>query len=106
MFFWKCEGWIRSRYVTKADLKKGIVAYRSNTVAKSALGVLKAEIDQIDVDKLKTVLVDFSKLSNVVENEVVKKSVSDKLVAKLDAFYTIKLVLRRKYDTENLNLEK
>ena len=63
------------------------------------------EVDKIDVDKLKTVLVDFSKLSNVVENEIVKKSVSDKLVAKLDAFYTIKLVLRSKYDTENLNLE-
>ena len=73
MFFWKCEGWIRSRYVTKADLKKGIVAYRSNTEAKSALGVLKAEIDQIDVDKLKTVPANLSKLSKVVDYDILNK---------------------------------
>ena len=73
MFYWKCEGWIRSRYVTKADLKREIVAYRSNTVAKSALGVLKAEIDQIDVDKLKTVPANLSKLSKVVDYDVLNK---------------------------------
>ena len=73
MFYWKCEGWIRSRYVTKADLKRGIVAYRSNTAAKSALGVLKAEIDQIYVDKLKTVPANLSKLSKVVDYDVLNK---------------------------------
>ena len=73
MFYWKSEGWIRSRYVTKADLKRVIVAYRSNTVAKSALGVLKAEIDQIDVDKLKTVPANLSKLSKVVDYDVLNK---------------------------------
>ena len=31
----------------------------------------KAEIDKIDVDKLKTVPVDLSKLSNAVNNDVV-----------------------------------
>ena len=35
---------------------------------------LKTEVDKIDVDKLKTVPDDLAKLSNVVKNEVVKKT--------------------------------
>ena len=36
--------------------------------------ILKAEVDKIDVDQLKTVPVDLSKLSNVLDNVVVKKN--------------------------------
>ena len=43
--------------------------------AKSDLASLKAEIDKVEVDKLKTVPADFSKLSKVVNNEVIKKTV-------------------------------
>ena len=46
----------------------------SKLVVKSDLASLKTEIDKTDVDKLKTVLVDLSKLSNVVNNDVVKKN--------------------------------
>ena len=42
---------------------------------KSDLASLKAEIDKIDVDKLMTVPTDLSKLSNVVDNDVVKNYV-------------------------------
>ena len=35
---------------------------------------LKTEVDKIDIDKLKTVPDDLAKLSNVVKNEVVKKT--------------------------------
>ena len=45
----------------------------SKLAAKSDLASLKAEIDKIDEKKLKTVPADLSKLSNVVNNEVVKK---------------------------------
>ena len=45
----------------------------SKLAAKSDLASLKTEVDKIDVDKLKTVSVDLSKLSNVVNNDVVKK---------------------------------
>ena len=41
---------------------------------KSNLANLKTEVDKIDVDKLQTVPVDLSKLSNVVRNEVVKRN--------------------------------
>ena len=40
---------------------------------KSNFGKLKAEVDEIDIYKLRTVPDDLSKLSNVVNNEVVKK---------------------------------
>ena len=43
--------------------------------AKSDLASLKAEIDKVEVDKLKTVPADLSKLSKVVNNEVIKKTV-------------------------------
>ena len=36
---------------------------------------MKSKVDKLDVDKLVPVLVDLSKLSNVVKNDVVKKDV-------------------------------
>ena len=69
----------------------------SNLVAKSDLASLKAETDQIDVSKLKTVCVDLSKFSDVVNNEVVKKSVYDKLVTKVNNIDTSGFVLKTKY---------
>ena len=41
---------------------------------KSREANLKAEVDKVDVDKLKTVPVDLSKLSNTVNNDVVQKN--------------------------------
>ena len=60
-------------YVTKAEWKNTAGVDTSKLTSKSNLAGLKAEADKIDVHKLKTVLVDLIKLSNVVNNEVVKK---------------------------------
>ena len=38
------------------------------------LASLKAEVDKLDIDKLKPVPNDLAKLSNVVKNDVVKKT--------------------------------
>ena len=46
----------------------------SSFASKTNLSALKTEVDKIDVDKLKTVPDDLAKLSNVVKNEVVKKT--------------------------------
>ena len=55
-----------SNYATKADLENA----KGTNISKLALKPnLKAEIDQIDVGKLKTVPIDLSKLSNVVNND-------------------------------------
>ena len=37
------------------------------------LSTLKSKVDKLDVDKLLPVLINLSKLSDVVENDVVKK---------------------------------
>ena len=51
---------------------------------KTNLANLKTEVDKLDTDKLKTVPIDLSKLSNAVKNEVVKKNMYDKLVTKVN----------------------
>ena len=56
--------------------------------------------------KLKTVPVDLSKLSNVVNNDVVKKTVYDKLVAKINNIDISGFNLKTKYDTDKSELEK
>ena len=70
------------------------------------MAIIKAEVDKIDVDKLKTVPVNLSKLSNVVNKDVVKKTVYNKLVAKVNAIDTSGFVSKTKYDTDKSSLEK
>ena len=45
---------------------------------------LKTKVDELDVSKLKTVPVDMKKLSDVVENEVVKNTKFDTLKTKVN----------------------
>ena len=94
----------QSNYETKTDLKGAKGIDTSNLALKSKLAQLKAEVAKIDVDKLKTVPADLSKLSNVVNNEVVKKTVYGKLVAKVNNIDTSGFVLKIKYDTDKLDL--
>ena len=56
---------------------------------------LKTEVDKLNVDKLATVPVDLSKLSNVVKNDFVKKTDYDKLVAKVDKLILVVLLKRQ-----------
>ena len=49
----------------------------SNLALKTNLASLKTEVDQLDIDKLVSVPVDLSQLSNVVKNDVVKKAACD-----------------------------
>ena len=50
--------------------------------------------------------VDLSKLSNVLKNGVLKKTVYDKLVAKVINVDTSGFVLKTKYDTDKSDLER
>ena len=61
-------------YATKTDLKNITHVDVSSYTSKTNLAALKSEVDKIEVDKLKTVPDDLAKLSNVVKNEVVKKT--------------------------------
>ena len=53
------------------------------------LASLESDIDDLDIDKLKTVSFDLYELSNVAENEVVKKAVYDQLVKNFTAIQNI-----------------
>ena len=63
-----------SNYATKDDVKNITHIDVSSSTTKTNLAALKTEVDKIDTDKLKTVPDDLAKLSNVVKNEVVKKT--------------------------------
>ena len=63
-----------SNYTTKDDVKNITHVDVSSYATKTNLAALKTEADKIDTDKLKAVPDDLAKLSNVVKNEVVKKT--------------------------------
>ena len=99
-----------SSYATKAELKNATGVYASKLAAKSGLASSKIDkIDKIDIDWLKTVPVDLSKLSNVVNNGIVKKkkkNVYNKLINKVNNVDASGFVLKTKYDTHKLDLQK
>ena len=61
-------------YATKDDVKNITHVDVSSYATKTNLAALKSEAGKIDVDKLKTTPPDLAKLSNVVKNDVVKKT--------------------------------
>ena len=63
-----------TNYATKTDLENITHVHVSSYASKNNLAALKTEVDKIDVDKLKTAPTDLAKLSNVVKNDVVKKT--------------------------------
>ena len=95
-----------SNYATKTDIKKISDVDTSSFASKSNLASLKTEVEKLDIDKFVPVPVDLSKLSDVVKNDVAKKPVYDKLVAKVNSIDTSAFILKTKYDTEKTELEK
>ena len=94
-----------SSYATKDDIKNITHIDSSSFALKTNLAKLKTEVDKLDIDKLATVPVDLSKLSNVVKNDVVKKTVYDKLVAEADNIDTSGLVKKTDYNTKISEIE-
>ena len=88
-----------SSYATKADLKNATGIDTSNFALKSNLANLKTK-----VDKLVPAPIDLSKLSDVIKNHVVKKTLYDKLVVKLNNTDSSGFVLKTKYDIDKTEL--
>ena len=59
----------KKRKEKKLDLKNETGVNTFKLAAKSNQARLKAEVDKINIDKLKTVSIDLSKFSNIVKNE-------------------------------------
>ena len=92
-------------YATKIVFKNTSHVDTSSFALKSNLPSLKTEVDKLDIDKLVPVPVGLSKSSDVVKNDAVKKTVYDKLVAKVNSIDTSRFVLKTKYNTDKIELE-
>ena len=80
-----------------------------NLLKKFGSAGLKWEIDKLDVGKFETTPVDLSKLSDVVKNKVVEKTVSNELVKKFNAIQASNfsnLVKKTVYKTKIAEIEK
>ena len=74
-----------ANYATKTDLNNITHVDVSSFASKTKLAALKTEVDKIDADKLKTTPVDLAKLTNAVENDVVKKTDYNTKVTSIEA---------------------
>ena len=74
-----------TNYATKTDLKNITHVDVSSFASKTNLAALKTEVDKIDVDKLKTAPTDLAKLTNAIENDVVKKTDYNTKVTSIEA---------------------
>ena len=74
-----------TNYATKTDLKNITHVDVSSFASKTNLAALKTEVDKIDTDKLKTAPTDLAKLTNAIENDVVKKTDYNTKVTSIEA---------------------
>ena len=74
-----------TNYATKTDLKNITHVDVSSFASKTNLAALKTEVDKMDVDKLKTTPTDLDRLSNLVKNDVVKKTDYNTKVTSIEA---------------------
>ena len=94
-----------NNWATKKYLKDITHVDTGSYALKTYLAALKTEVDNIDTDKLKTGADDLAKLSNVVKNDVVKKTEYNTLKNKVDAIDTSDFVTRTKFTTDTNALD-
>ena len=94
-----------SNYATKADTKNISYVDTSSFALKANLANLKTEVDKLDIDKLKPVPTDLSKLNDAVKNDIVKKADYNNLVTTVDNIDTSGFALKTKYDTDKSEIE-
>ena len=75
-------------YDTKVDLKGTTGIDKSTWESTTDLTTFNTKSNDWNIDKINTVPTDLNKLSNIVDNDVVKKTVYDKFLIKLNAFDT------------------
>ena len=74
-----------TNYATKTDLKNITHVDVSSFGTKTNLAAVKTEVDKIDTDKLKPAPADLAKLTNAIENDVVKKTDFNTKVTSIEA---------------------
>ena len=86
-------------HLTVDDVKNITHVDVSSFASKTNLAALKTEVDKIDTDKLKTTPADLAKLTNAIENDVVKKTDYNAKVTSIEA----QITGLTKNTTDNLN---
>ena len=74
-----------TNYATKNNLKNITHVVVSSFASKTNLAALKTEVDKVDTEKLKTAPTDLAKLTNAIENDVVKKTDYNTKVTSIEA---------------------
>ena len=74
-----------SNFTTKSEVKNQQVLIHQILLKKIEIATSKLDVDKKNIDKLKTVLTDLRKLSNVVNNDDVKKQCMINPLEKLNA---------------------
>ena len=74
-----------TNYAKKADLKNITHVDVSSFASKTNLAAFKSEVDKIDTEKLKATPTDLDRLSNLVKNDVVKKTDCNTKVTSIEA---------------------
>ena len=74
-----------ANYATKTDLNNITHVDVSSFASKTNLAALKTEVDKIDADKLRTAPPDMAKLTNAIENDVVKNTDYNTKVTSIEA---------------------
>ena len=77
-------------YGTKSDVKK-VTGVDTSKFSKNLVN-LKSEVNKLDADKLKVVLIDLKALSNIAEEMLLIETVYDLLFTKFNAVDPSKLV--------------
>ena len=88
------------------DIKNILHVDTSRFALRSNLASLRTEVDKLEIDKLVPVLVDLSKLRDVVKNAVVKQTAYGKLAAKVNSICTGRIVLKTNYDSDKRIVRK
>ena len=74
-----------ANYAIKTDLSNITHVDVSSFTSKTNLAALKTEVDKVDADKLKTTPTHLAKLTNAIENDVVKKTDYNTKVTSIEA---------------------
>ena len=91
----------------KSDLKNATGVDASKFAKNANLSSIKSKIDKLDIDELETTPVDLSNLIDVVKvtKIVVKKTIYEKLVKKVNPIDTSGLIKKTSYDNKITEIE-
>lgn len=91
------------KYDAKSEVKKASGVDVSKFSKKVDLASLKSYVGQLDIDRLEVVPVGLSKLNNLVDNGIIKRTVCYNLAKKVNTIDTIdvsKLIKKAYHDTK------